>query len=403
MIRPAMFALALGLATTAHAQAQRCPWRVAWGSSQLRPDAANSLPATALANTTLRQVVRTSIPGERIRVRISNAFGDAPLHIGAATLARSADNASARTVAGSMYALRFAGAAGAVIAPGSDWLSDPVEMQVAPFSDLTVSLHLVQAPPSQTAHPGSRATSYHVSGDATAAADLARATKTDRWYLLSGVEVASCTARDGIVVLGDSITDGRGATTNGNDRWTDFLARRLQGRAAVINQGIGGNRVLLDGLGPNALARLDRDVLAQPGIRHLIVLEGINDLGTLGRDRPASASAYAALVRQLTAGYAQIVARARARGLKVHGATILPFMGNDYYRPSAEAEVGRGAVNEWIRTEGNFDSIIDLDRALRDPARPAYLLPAYDSGDGLHPNPAGFRAMAQAVDLAIFR
>jgi lysophospholipase L1-like esterase len=383
--------------------AQTCPWRAAWGSSQLKPDVANALPAGAMADTTLRQIVRPSIAGKRVRVRVSNAFGDTPLHITAAALARSASNATAKVVDGSIRPLRFAGQQSAVIPPGADWLSDPVDLPIEAFGDLAVSLHLAQVPQAQTAHPGSRATSWFVRGEATAAADLPAATPIERWYLLSGIEVESCSPRDGVVVLGDSITDGRGSTTNGNDRWTDVLARRLGGRAAVINQGIGGNRVLLDGLGPSAMARLDRDVLALPGVGHLIVLEGVNDLGTLGRDRQPSAAEYRDLVARLTGAYAQIVARARARGLKVHGATILPFASNEYYHPGADAEAARQAINAWIRTPGHFDSVIDLDRVTRDPNRPDRLLPAYDTGDGLHPNPAGFRAMAEAVPLEALR
>ncbi|MCW4462041.1 SGNH/GDSL hydrolase family protein [Sphingomonas sp. BT-65] len=393
----------IALVSAVPAAAQACPWRAAWASSQTRPDSANALPAEALADTTLRQIVRSSIAGNQVRVRISNVFGDAPLRIAAATIARSAGNGSARIHPQTLRTLRFADAPGAVVPPGSDWLSDPVTLPIGAFDDLVVSIRVMDARGAQTAHPGSRATSYHVQGDMTAATDLPAAARIDRWHMLSGIEVTSCTARGGIVVLGDSITDGRGSTTNGNDRWTDFLARRLGGRLAVINQGIGGNRVLLDGLGPSAMARLDRDVLAQPGVAHLILLEGVNDLGTLGRDKPATDAQYRALVTQLTGAYAQIVARARARGLRVHGATILPFMGNDYYRPTEAAERARQAINQWIRTRGNFDSVIDFDHALRDPARPAYLAPQFDTGDGLHPNPAGFRAMANAVSLTIFK
>ncbi|WP_025290395.1 SGNH/GDSL hydrolase family protein [Sphingomonas sanxanigenens] len=389
------------LFAAAPAAAGTCPWLPAWGSSQMAPDAANSLPDGALADATLRQIVRPSIAGARVRVRLSNAFGRAPLRIGAATLARSADNRSARIDVATLRALAFAGAAGVVIPPGGDWLSDPVTLPVAAFDDLAVTVHVRGQPEVQTAHPGSRATSYVAKGDQARAGDLAGATPTDHWFLLSGIEVETCSAKGAVVALGDSITDGRGSTTNGNDRWTDLLARRLGGRAAVINQGIGGNRVLLDGLGPNALARLDRDVLALPGVRHLVLLEGINDIGTLAREAPATAEQHRALVAHLTGAYAQIVARARARGIKVHGATLLPFRGNDYYHPDAATEADRQAVNAWIRTPGNFDSVIDFDRVMRDPARPDHLNPAFDTGDGLHPNPAGFRAMADAVDLRV--
>ncbi len=383
-------------------RSETCPWRAAWASAQMLPGAADALPPGTLTDGTLRQIVRPSIGGDRIRVRFSNVFGKTPLRIGGATLAQSADNARSDIVPATLRPLRFAGNAGAVIPPGGEWLSDPLDGVFGAFDDLAVSVHVLADPDGQTSHPGSRATSYVVRGDATAAASLPGATSIDHWYLLSGIEVASCAARGGIVVLGDSITDGRGSTTNGNDRWTDFLARRLAGKAAVINQGIGGNRVLIDGLGPNAIARLDRDLLAQPGIAHVIVLEGINDIGGLTREKPASPDEHRALVEQVTGAYAQIVARARARGIKVHGATILPFMSNEYYHPGAATEADRQSINDWIRTPGHFDSVIDLDRVLRDPARPAYLNPAYDTGDGLHPNPAGFRAMADAVPLALF-
>lgn len=400
--------LVLGaLATSVQAQAtqngpQHCPWKAAWASSQMLPDAANALPDGTLEDATLRQIVRPSISGTQMRIRLSNVFGTTPLRIGGVSIARSADNASADIVPATLKVLTFAGRPGAVVPPGGEWLSDPVDWQGGAFEDLAVSIHVASDPAGQTSHPGSRATSYVVRGNAIADRALTGATAVDHWYLLSGIETSSCTARDGIAVLGDSITDGRGSTTNGNDRWTDFLARRLDGRAAVINQGIGGNRLLLDGLGPNALARLDRDVLAQPGVRHLIVLEGINDIGTLAREKPVSAEAHAALVEQVTGAYAQIIARAQAHGIKVHGATILPFMGNEYYSPSAQSEADRQAINAWIRSSGAFDSVIDLDAVMRDPARPAYLNPAYDTGDGLHPNPAGFRAMADAVPLSLF-
>jgi lysophospholipase L1-like esterase len=209
-------------------------------------------------------------------------------------------------------------------------------------------------------------------------------------------------------VLGDSITDGHGATTNHDDRWPDILAERLQANAAtrrlsVLNQGIGGNRLLLDGLGPNALARFDRDVLAQPGVTHAIVLEGVNDLGVLTRDAPATAQAHAQLVRDIVGAYRQMIERGHAKGIKVIGATILPYAGSGYYHPGPESEADRQAVNAWIRAPGHFDAVIDFDALTRDPADPRRLRKAFDSGDGLHPSPAGYRAMGEAAYAVVAR
>ena len=219
-----------------------------------------------------------------------------------------------------------------------------------------------------------------------------------------------CKPRPGagsVVVLGDSITDGHGATTNGNDRWTDVLASRLQQSPAtrnigVFNAGIGGNHLLTDGLGPNALARFDRDVLAPAGVRWLIVFEGVNDLGGLTRTGEVPPAEHAALVQRLIAAYQQIIARAHAHGLRVIGATITPYAGSDYYHPGPLNEKDRQTLNDWIRATGHFDAVIDFDAVVRDPHQPDHLLPAYDCGDHLHPSPAGYRAMGEAISLSLF-
>ena len=229
----------------------------------------------------------------------------------------------------------------------------------------------------------------------------------DHWYFVAGVDVLSGSAMGSVVALGDSITDGHASTTNGNDRWPDVLARRLQQSGGtrnlgVLNQGIGGNHLLIDGLGPNALARFDRDVLAQPGVRYLIVLEGVNDLGGLTRTGEVSAAEHSALVRRILAAYQQIVVRAHTHGIKVIGATILPYTGSDYYHPGPNSEADRVAVNQWIRARGHFDAVIDFDQATRDPAHPERLLPAYDSGDHLHPSPRGYATMGDSIPLSLF-
>jgi lysophospholipase L1-like esterase len=240
------------------------------------------------------------------------------------------------------------------------------------------------------------------------AANMPDAKTVEHWYQIAGVDVAGPEKATAVVTLGDSITDGHGATTNGNDRWPDVLASRMQADKStrtmgVLNHGIGGNRLLMDGLGPNALARFDRDVIAQTAVKYVIVLEGVNDLGTLTRDHGASAEEHKALVKRIEGAYAQMILRAHAHGIRVIGATILPDGGSKYYHPGPENEADREAVNAWIRDPGHFDAVVDFDKVMRDPAHPDNLLPAYDSGDGLHPSPAGYKAMGDAIPLAMFK
>ena len=251
-------------------------------------------------------------------------------------------------------AVTFHGAPDVTIPAGAEYVSDAVAFPVAALSSLAISIHFDQPPTGETGHPGSRATSYVVHGDMVSAASLPDATTVEHWYQLSGVDVVGPEKAAAVVTLGDSITDGHGATTNGNDRWPDVLAARMQADKSarvngVLNDGIGGNRLLLDGLGPNALARFDRDVLAQTAVRAVIVLEGVNDLGTLTRDHDVSAEEHAALVSRIEAAYAQMIERAHAHGIRVIGATILPYVGSNYYHPGPESEADRQAINAWIR------------------------------------------------------
>jgi lysophospholipase L1-like esterase len=352
--------------------------------------------------------VHLSLGGDRLRVRMSNAFGTAPLHVTAVHVARPVSAASAAIDAGSDTALTFHGAKDVTIPAGAEYLSDAVSFPVAALSNLAISIHFDQPPVGETGHPGSRATSYLVHGDMVSAASLPDATAVDHWYEISGVDVVGPEKAAAVVTLGDSITDGHGATTNGNDRWPDVLAARMQADKSsrangVLNEGIGGNRLLLDGLGPNALARFDRDVLAQTAVRAVIVLEGVNDLGTLTRDHDVSAEEHAALVSRIEAAYLQMIERTHAHGVRVIGATILPYGGSKYYHPGPESEADRQAINAWIREAGHFDAVVDFDQVVRYPAHPNLILPAYDSGDGLHPSPAGYKAMANAVPLSLFK
>jgi lysophospholipase L1-like esterase/peptidoglycan/xylan/chitin deacetylase (PgdA/CDA1 family) len=400
----ALVALALGGAVAAtDAPGER--WVAAWATSQQIPEERNALKPEDLKDATLRQIVRIQIAGKRLRVRFSNAYGTQPLTIGAASIARAPDPASSRVETASLLPLSFAGAARVIIPAGAEYWSDPVAFPAAAGADLAISIYLPDAPAQQTSHPGSRATSYYLHGNQVAASDLLGAKTVDHWYQLAGIETVSASA-SAVVVFGDSITDGSGIKPNANTRWTDALQLRLRGTRdrsdmAVLNAGIGGNRLLNDGLAANALARFDRDVLTPPGVTHLIVLEGVNDLGTLTRDAPVSAAEHAALVERMIGVLRQMVLRARSHGIVTIGGTILPYAGSGYYHPDAANEVDRQAVNAWIMAPGNFDAVIDFDAVMRDPARPAFMLPAHDSGDGLHPSVAGYQAMADAVPLAL--
>jgi lysophospholipase L1-like esterase len=395
----AVLTAAMMLAALAQASRADERWTGSWAASEQIPEDRNALPAHALDDATLRQTVHLSIPGKSLRVRLSNAFGTAPLHITAAHLARAVASGSDAIEPASDTSLRFSGAADVTIPAGAEYVSDPVQLTGA---DLAITLHFETMPAQQTGHPGSRTTSYLLHGDHVADPALPGAEKFDHWFNIAGIDVVG--GAGAVVALGDSITDGRGSTTNGNDRWTDALAQRLAGaglKIGVLNHGIGGGHVLLDGLGPNAMSRFDRDVLAEPGARWLIVFEAINDIGTFDPDGSKPKEAHDALVRQLTTAYSQMIETAHAAGIKLYGATITPFMDCGPYHPKPITEADRIAVNAWIRS--HFDAVIDFDAAVKDPARPDHLAPAYDSGDGLHLSPAGYRAMAAAIPLSLFR
>jgi lysophospholipase L1-like esterase len=382
-------------------------WTAAWSSAQMVPVNDQVVPPEWLEDATLRQVVRVGLAGPRVRLRLSNVHGTAPLLIGGATVARSADNRTARIDTSTLAIVWFGGEPTTVIPAGAEAWSDPIELPVEAGTDLAVSLYLPQAPVPPTGHPGSRATSYFATANRLGAETLATDRLAPRWLVLAGVEVLAPDAR-AVVAFGDSITDGFGVQPDTNARWTDRLAERLRGdpafdHVAVLNAGIGGNRLLLDGLGPNALARFERDVLSPPGVTHVIVLEGVNDLGVLTRDGPATAEQHRALVQQAIEALRQMVLRARAAGITAIGGTILPFATSTTYHPPPETEADRQAINAWIRAPGNFDAVIDFDAALRDPADPSRLNPALDSGDGLHPSLDGYRAMAAAVPLELLR
>ena len=380
-------------------------WIAAWGTSlvgaPLTTEAAPA-PLPAIRNQTLRQIVRVSAGGSRLRLVLSNTFGTAPLVIGAAHVAlHDKDGAISRTGGRATFSEQGS----FTIPAGATVVSDPVDLVFAPLADLAIDLYLpgeLAAPGSPlTMHSGAFQTNY-VSSDGNHAGlpALPVQAKTASWFLLSRIEVAAAAPSPVVVAFGDSITDGARSTPDTNGRWPDHLMRRLVmqgGRSvAVINAGIGGNRLLSEGLpraGMNALARFDRDVLLQPGVTHVVIMEGINDIGN-ARQNPSPGAA------DLIAAHRQLIARARARGLTVIGATLTPFEGAAYW--TAEGEAKRQALNQWIRSSGAYDGVIDFDAVTRDPASQTKFLPQYDSGDHLHPNDAGYKAMGEAVDLRLF-
>lgn len=389
-------------------------WVNTWTSMPQLTEPGNMPPApfvkdgVVLPDTTLRQTVHFSVGGDRIRLRFSNAFGGAPLPITAVTVAAPLDGKAGVSAIkpGSTRAVTFRGKPAAVVPVGAQVVSDPLDFPVRAQENVTVTTYFArgQASTAITSHPGSRTTSYLLTGDHVTDGDLPGSTPVDHWYFLSGAEVLAPRSANAVVVVGDSLSDGRGSTTNGNDRWPDQLLARLQSRpatagVAVLNQAAGGNRVLADGLGPNALSRLDRDLLAQSGVSWAIVFEGVNDIGTAA----ATPAAQQQVAADLIDAYDQMVVRAHAHGIRVYGATLTPFGGNTGYDdPAGTRESARQAVNTWIRTSGRFDAVLDFDRVARDPSAPTRLLPAYDVGDHLHLGPAGYKALADSVPGLLF-
>jgi lysophospholipase L1-like esterase len=353
-------------------------------------------------NQTLRQIVRTSVGGRRLRVVLSNTFGTSPLTIGAAHVAvRDLGSAIAT---GSDRVLTFSARPTISIPAGAVVFSDPVDLAVGPMSDLAIDLYLpgnTNTPSPLTYFGGALQTSYvSETGNHAGTPGFPVVATTASWFLVSRVEVMAPVSVGAIVTVGDSITAGSRSTPDTNNRYPNHLARRLSGLAspmAVLNAGIGGNRVLSEGAfnaGINVVARFDRDVLQQTGVTHVIVLEGINDIG-VARENPTPTA------EDLIAAHKQLIERAHTRGLKIFGATLTPFEGAVAF--TAAGETKRQALNQWIRTSGAYDGVIDFDLATRDPSQPARFLPQYESGDHLHPSDAGYKAMADAIDLSLFK
>jgi lysophospholipase L1-like esterase len=378
-------------------------WVGAWAASPVLAD--GGFRVRPFCGTTLREIAHISVGGPRIRVRFTNEFGTDPLTIADAHAALSAGGAKIQP--GSDHSITFAGSSTVRIPPGAVMYSDPVDLAVAPLSDVAVSFYIPsQIMRGETFHDFGNQDNFFIAGDVASAADLgqgtAEPTVLGSWYFFDGIDVPATEGSRAIVALGDSITDGAHSTRNANRRWPDFLAQRLQQDpqlkgVSVLDEGIGGNRVLNDVVGPSALARLDRDVLAQNGVRYVVMLESINDIGRLAH---LSAPEDDITAEQLEAAMHQIVDAAHEHGIKAIGATLTPYGGSGGY--SEKGEQIREQVNDWIRTSGVFDGVADFDKATRDPQNPTRFAASADSGDHLHPGDEGYRAMAASIDLALF-
>ncbi|HTW49367.1 MAG TPA: SGNH/GDSL hydrolase family protein [Acidobacteriaceae bacterium] len=395
----ALFALTLSAQSAP--KATPVPWVGAWAASPFAGDPWHTIPT--LVDSTLREVVHTSLAGKALRVRFTNEFGTGPLHIEAASVALSTGASSIDTA--SLHALAFSGSASVVIPPGAFALSDPVDLATPAFANLAISFYLpVQQISDVSVHSSAQQDNYIERGNAVSAPNLTAPEVVPSWYFVKGVDVEPAFPHAAAVVaFGDSITDGAYVTENSNHRWPDDLAVRLHSNSAtanlsVLDEGIGGNCVLITCVGPNALARFDRDVIAAPGVKYVIILESINDIGALHDPNNPD---YKLSAEDLEHGLMQLVARAHEHGIKVFGATLTPYKGAGYYTDKGE-EI-REAVNTWIRTGGAFDGVIDFDKATRDPANPLVYAPKYDSGDHLHPGDAGYQDMANSIDLSLFR
>ena len=373
-------------------------WVGTWTTAMQLVEPHNLAPEPGLSGNSIREIVQVSVGGDKIRVKFSNEHGKSPLNIKAVEIAVATSSGSSADIkVGTMKSLKFKGKAGVTIEAGKMVASDAIDFKLRNRENVAITIHYGECDNKiVTGHPGSRTTSYLVEGNGS---DFSKAKKTNHWYTICGIDVVGNKNARAVAILGNSITDGRGSTTNMQDRWPDNLSRALLDNAktkdvAMLNLGIGGNCVLRGGLGPTGASRFTRDIMQQEGVKYVIIFEGINDLGSC-RNGEQTANA-------LIEAYKKMIVEAHAKGIKVYGGTITPFKGNKYHTPDHEA--ARTKVNTWIRTSGAFDAVIDFDKMIRDSANPEALQSKYlYENDWLHPNAEGYKTMGSSIDLKLFQ
>lgn len=408
--RPGAWLLAAALALSGCGSPPQGPraggdWGAVWGGAMLAQPATNAgVPPwrQPMRDVSLRQIVRVGAAGQALRVRVSNLFGDEPLILGAASVARvQALDPQPVLDGATLTPLRFAGRRDVVVPAHAEVWSDPVELALPALADIAVQWHVEAGPAQASVHPGSRIRSWATVGNRAHVADWPDAVAQEGWWHLAAIDVRAAKPRPVLVATGDSITDGYGVPSGSYERWTDALSRRLVAEkrdVSVVNTGIGGGRLLREGLGPSLVSRFDRDVLERTGVTHAFVLIGVNDLGVSHRQKATTPESRAALLAELKAGFTDLARRARARGVCLFVSTVLPYSGSGYYAPQPENEADRVALNAWLREPGRFDALVDFDALMRDPARPSRIRAEVDN-DGLHPSLAGYRVMAGAFPL----
>ncbi|MEG8946775.1 GDSL-type esterase/lipase family protein [Rosettibacter firmus] len=372
-------------------------WVGTWATAPQLVEPNNMPPSPGLTNNSLRQVVRVSIGGDTIRLKFSNEFSNEAVTMKSVQIAVSTGGSSIDI--STNKELTFNGKPEITMNPGTAVVSDPIAFNLKPRMDVAITIYYGQTSSTVTGHPGSRTTSYLLPGNDPSVKDFSNAIKTDHWYNINAIEVLVPSNYASVAILGNSITDGRGSTTNMQNRWTDIFSEKLlkdprTQHIGVLNLGIGGNCVLSGGLGPTAISRFDRDILSQSSVRWIIVFIGVNDIGKVTTEESAKTTA-----NNLIDAYKQMIAKAHAKNIRIYGATITPFKGNQYY--NQYSEMCRSVVNQWIRTKGNFDACIDFDKIMRDPADTLKLISSFQN-DGLHPDADGYKKMGESIDLNLF-